>query len=201
MFTPLVQKLIDHLRCLAGIGPKSAQRIAFQLLEKNRDTGLSLADVLKKAMTEVGHCRRCQTFSEFPLCIICNNPARNQLQLCIIETPADVFALEQTKSYHGLYFVLMGNLSPLDGIGPEEIHIAELKQRLKTEPIEEMILATSATVEGEATAHYIASLIKNMPIRCSRIAHGIPLDGELGYLDVGTLSRAMICRTSMSVVE
>jgi recombination protein RecR len=197
MFTPLVQQLIDRLRCLAGVGPKSAQRIAFQLLENNREPGLALGEILQKALIEVGHCERCQTFSEFPLCGICSNTSRDQSQLCIVETPTDVFALEQTHSFKGLYFVLMGHLSPIDGIGPDEIHISELKERLKKEPIEEIILATSATVEGEATAHYISTLVHGTSIGCSRIAHGIPLDGELGYLDAGTLSRALLDRTSL----
>lgn len=195
MFTPLVQQLIDHLRCLAGVGPKSAQRMAFQLLERNRDNGLALASVMTQALTHVGHCERCRTFSEQKLCNLCDDPNRNINQLCVVETPSDVFALEQTHSYSGLYFVLMGHLSPLDGIGPEEIHIPLLKRRLQQEAIKEVILATNPTVEGEATAHYIANLLQGMQIRCSRIAHGVPLDGELGYLDSGTLSRAMSART------
>jgi len=205
MFTPLVQQLVDHLRCLAGVGPKSAQRIAFQLLERNRQAGLTLAKTLQQALTEVGHCQRCKTFSEQPLCNLCTNPERNNALLCVVETPADVFALEQTHSYKGLYFVLMGHLSPLDGIGPQELHIPALKERMLAEPVEELILATNPTVEGEATAHYIANMLKEMmakgmmlkgmAVRCSRIAHGVPLDGELGYLDAGTLSRAMMSRT------
>jgi len=198
MFTPLVQQLIDHLRCLAGIGPKSAQRIAFQLLERQREPGLQLARILERALTEVGHCQRCRTFSEHPLCYLCNNPDRNATQLCVVETPADVFALEQTHSYKGRYFVLMGHLSPLDGIGPEELHIPLLKHRLQEDAIQELILATNPTVEGEATAHYISNLLKDTRIQCTRIAHGVPLDGELGYLDVGTLSRAMVARTQIT---
>lgn len=195
MFTPLVQQLIDHLRCLAGVGPKSAQRMAFQLLERNRENGLALASVMTQALTQVGHCQRCRTFSEQPLCNLCSDHNRNVHQLCVVETPSDVFALEQTHSYNGLYFVLMGHLSPLDGIGPDEIHIPILKRRLQQEPIKEVILATNPTVEGEATAHYIANLLQGTSIRCSRIAHGVPLDGELGYLDSGTLSRAISART------
>lgn len=195
MFTPLVQQLIHHLRCLAGVGPKSAQRMAFQLLERNREAGLSLAKTMIEALTNVAHCQRCHNFSEHPLCTLCTDPNRDPNQLCIVETPVDVFALEQTHSYKGLYFVLMGHLSPLDGIGPEEIHIPELKKLLQANPIHEVILATNPTVEGEATAHYIANLLKDTSIRCSRIAHGVPLDGELGYLDAGTLNRAMTLRT------
>ncbi len=201
MFTPLVQQLIDHLRCLAGVGPKSAQRIAFQLLERNREAGLNLARTLHEALTTVGHCQRCRTFSEQTLCNLCANPERNNKQLCVVETPTDVFALEQTQSYKGLYFVLMGHLSPLDGIGPEEIHIPALKQRIAQDAVAELILATNPTVEGEATAHYISNLLRDSEVRCSRIAHGVPLDGELGYLDVGTLSRALTLRTPISIVD
>jgi recombination protein RecR len=199
MFTPLVQQLIDHLRCLAGVGPKSAQRIAFQLLERSRQAGLNLAQSLQRALTEVGHCQRCHTFSEVAVCPLCDNPGRDATLLCVVESPADVFALEQTQSYKGLYFVLMGHLSPLDGIGPEEIHIPALKQRILEGNIAELILATNPTVEGEATAHYISNLMKGSAVRCSRIAHGVPLDGELGYLDAGTLSRAMTLRTAIEI--
>lgn len=195
MFTPLLQQLIDQLRCLAGVGPKSAQRIAFQLLERNREAGLSLAKIMAQALIEIGHCQRCHIFSEQTLCSICTNSHRNPAELCVVETPADVIALEQTQSYKGLYFVLMGRLSPLDGIGPEEIHLPALKQRVKNEPIKEVILATNPTVEGEATAHYISHLLQDTSVRCTRIAHGVPLDGELGYLDSGTLSRAITLRT------
>lgn len=201
MFTPLVQQLIDRLRCLAGVGPKSAQRIAFQLLERHRQAGLDLAKTLHQALTEIGHCLRCRTFSEQALCNICDQPTRNQHLLCVVETPADVFALEQTHSYKGLYFVLMGHLSPLDGIGPEEIHIPTLKQRIEAGGVEELILATNPTVEGEATAYYITNLLKGSGVRCSRIAHGVPLDGELGYLDAGTLSRAITLRTPIETVS
>ena len=194
MFTPLVQQLIDNLRCLAGIGPKSAQRIAFQLLDRQREAGLLLARALEESLTKVGHCQRCRIFSEETFCRFCTDPQRDQHQLCVVESPADVFALEQTHSYKGLYFVLMGHLSPLDGIGPNELHIPLLQRRVKEEPLNEMILATNPTVEGEATAHYISNLLKQYPLRFSRIAHGVPMDGELGYLDIGTLSRAIAAR-------
>jgi recombination protein RecR len=200
MFTPLVQQLIDSLRCLAGVGPKSAQRMAFQLLERQRESGLHLARILERALTEVGHCQRCRTFSERAFCTLCEDRQRDQAVLCVVETPADVFALEQTHSYKGLYFVLMGHLSPLDGIGPEELHIPLLIRRLYEEPIQELIFATNPTVEGEATAHYIANSIQNKStVHCSRIAHGVPMDGELGYLDIGTLSRAISARTHVTV--
>lgn len=199
MFTPLVQQLIGQLRCLPGVGPKSAQRMAFQLLERNREAGLMLAAILKEALTSVGHCQHCRTFSENPLCNLCSDSTRDMQKLCIVETPSDVYALEQTHSYKGRYFVLMGHLSPLDGIGPEEIHIPALKAHIQEKAIQEVILATNPTVEGEATAHYIATLLKEMPIKLSRIAHGVPLDGELGYLDAGTLSRALTLRTTIQL--
>lgn len=195
MYTPLVEQLIDRLRCLSGVGAKSAQRIAYHLLESGRETGLALADTLQKALVEVRNCEDCQTFSELPLCNICSNAARDPTQLCIVETPADALALEQTHSYNGLYFVLMGRLSPIDGIGPDELRIGALKQRLAHGVITEIILATSATIDGEATASYVALLAQSLSIPCSRIAYGIPLDGELGYLDVGTLARALSART------
>ncbi len=195
MFTPLVQQLIDHLRCLAGVGPKSAQRIALQLLERNRPMGLALANTITQALTTVGHCQLCRTYSEQSLCNLCSDSSRIATQLCVVETPAEVWAIEQSRSFNGLYFVLMGRLSPLDGIGPEEIHIPALKNRIQTHAIQELILATNPTVEGEATAHYIANLLQETTVRCTRIAHGVPLDGELGYLDMGTLARAMTRRT------
>ncbi|MFT3741213.1 MAG: recombination mediator RecR [Gammaproteobacteria bacterium] len=198
MFTPLVQQLINSLRCLPGVGPKSAQRMALHLLERSRQPGLKLAETLTEALTHVSHCQRCHIFSEQPICNLCLNPARNAQQLCIVETPMDVFALEQTQSYHGLYFILMGHLSPLDGIGPEEIRIPALKQRVQAEHITEIILATNPTVEGEATAHYITTLFQSTAIHMTRIAHGVPLDGELGYLDPGTLSRAITLRTQVN---
>lgn len=197
MFTPLVQQLIDQLRCLPGVGPKSAQRMAFQLLARRREAGLTLGKTLLKALTEVGHCQQCRTFSEYDLCAVCAHPERDATQLCIVETPADIAALEQTHTYYGKYFVLMGHLSPLDGIGPEELHIPLLRQRIERGRIQEVILATNPTVEGEATAHYIGTLLKTTPVRCTRIAHGVPMDGELGYLDAGTLSRALVCRTPL----
>lgn len=195
MFSPLIQQLIQALRCLPGVGPRSAQRMTLHLLERDRNNGLILAQALQKALTEVQHCRRCRTFSETELCIICTNSNRDPSLLCIVETPADVIAIEQIGSYRGFYFVLMGHLSPLDGIGPNEIGMHELLQRLTNHEVKEMILATNSTVEGEATAHYIANLVKGKPIKCSRIAHGVPMGGELEYLDGGTLARALAART------
>lgn len=193
MFSPLIQQLIQALRCLPGVGPKSAQRMAFHLLERDRENGLSLATVLQQTLTQVGHCKRCCTFSETELCTLCSNSNRDISLLCVVETPADVMAIEQISSYRGYYFVLMGHLSPLDGIGPNEIGIDALMQRLDHE-VKEIILATNSTVEGEATAHYIANLVKNRNIKCTRIAHGIPMGGELEYLDGNTLARALAAR-------
>jgi recombination protein RecR len=200
LFSPLIQQLIDALRCLPGIGPKSAQRMTLHLLERDRDNGLNLARVLQQSLTEIGHCQRCRTFSETDLCLLCNNPSRDLSLLCVVETPADVMAIEQISSYRGLYFVLMGHLSPLDGIGPKEIGIDALLQRLtNSAELKEIILATNSTVEGEATAHYIASLVKGKNIKCSRIAHGVPLGGELEYLDGGTVARALAARIVIEV--
>lgn len=198
MLTPLVQQLIEGLRCLVGVGPKSAQRMAFHLLDRQRKAGLQLAQILNQALIEVGACQRCRTFSETDLCNICSNPTRNTSLLCVVETAADVMALEQTSCYKGLYFVLTGHLSPLDGIGPNELGMDALLELVNAADIQEIILATNPTVEGEATAHYVVTLLKDKNIRFSRIAHGVPLDGELGYLDGGTLARAITARTAIS---
>lgn len=179
------------LRCLPGVGPKSAQRMAFHLLERDRTAGLALAKALEEAIDRVRHCTQCRTLSETPLCSLCNNPSRDSSLLCIVETPADVLAIEQTGSYRGRYFVLMGRLSPLDGIGPAELGIDQLLQYVTDLSPQEVILATNPTVEGEATAHYLAGLIKQHNIRASRIAHGVPLGGELEYIDGNTLARAL----------
>lgn len=176
---------------MPSVGPKSAQRMAFHLLERNRDGALNLASLLKEAMEKVGHCESCRNFSESPLCQICDNPKRNSSQLCVVETPADVVALEQSAGYKGKYFVLMGNLSPLDGIGPVQLGMDMLSKRLTDGSISEIILATSTTVEGEATAHYVAELAKESTIKVSRIAYGVPLGGELDLIDSGTLSHAL----------
>ena len=197
-FSPLIQRLIDSLRCLPGVGPKTAQRMAFQLLERDRQNGLALGKILEEALTNVGHCHRCRNLCETNLCPICSHPKRDHSLLCIVETPADVLALEQTHSYQGLYFVLMGHLSPLDGIGPHEIGMNDLIKLIEQSNIQEIILATNPTVEGEATAHYISNLVKNKLIRCSRIAHGVPMGGELEYLDGSTLSKALNSRVAVT---
>ena len=191
LYTDLVNRLINALRCLPGVGPKSAQRMAFYLLKYGRESGMTLATTLNQALNEVGHCRRCRTFSETELCNLCLNSHRDAGLLCVVETPADVIAIEQTRGYSGLYFVLMGHLSPIDGIGPNEIGIPELVRLLEREVITEVILATNPTVEGEATAHYLVEIIRARKIKCTRLAHGIPLGGELEYLDSNTLARAL----------
>lgn len=195
--SPLIKQLITALRCLPGVGPKSAQRMAFYLLQRNREGGRQLATSLQEAIAKVGHCKSCRTLTELEICAICSNPARDQTQLCIVETPTDINAIEMTGIYQGVYFVLMGHLSPLDGIGPEQIGVPALLQRIQTQPPKEAILATNPTVEGEATAHYLSELLKSYNIRCSRIAHGVPMGGELEYVDSNTLSHALLGRETL----
>lgn len=188
--SPLLDRLIGALRCLPGVGPKSAQRMAFHLLERDRDGARALASALTEAVENIGHCKTCRTLSEAEICSICNNSGRNRALLCVVESPADVIAIEQSTGFRGLYFVLMGHLSPLDGIGPEDIGMDLLVARLDAGDIEEVILATNPTVEGEATAHFISEMVRARNISASRIAHGVPLGGELEYVDSGTLSHA-----------
>lgn len=189
-FSPLIEELIQALRCLPGVGPKSAQRMALQLLERDRAGGTRLSGVLASAMEKVGHCSSCRTLTEEDLCRICSSGRRNPSVLCVVETPADMLALEQSGVYDGRYFVLLGHLSPLEGIGPDDLGFAELLQRLKDEPVDEVILATNPTLEGETTAQYLVELLSSLPVKVTHLAHGIPLGGELEYLDGGTLSRA-----------
>lgn len=196
-YSPLLEQLISALRCLPGVGTKSAQRMAFHLLERDRPGGLALADRLRAAMEQIGHCSYCRNFSESKVCGICDDPRRDVTQLCVVESPADVVALEQSAGYRGLYFVLMGHLSPLDGIGPAELGLDRLQVRLDDNPVQEVILATNTTVEGEATAHYIAEMSHGAGARVSRLAHGIPLGGELDLIDGGTLSHALNERKSI----
>jgi len=193
----LIENLIQALKCLPGVGPKSAQRMAYHLLERDREGAVVLADALKTAVEQVGHCDRCRTFTEHTRCEICNNPARDSSVLCIVETPADILAIEQATDYRGLYFVLMGHLSPLDGMGPNEIGLDVLAQRLASEAVSEIILATGTTVEGEATAHYIAEMVDSEQTRVSRIAHGIPIGGELEFVSGSTLSHAFSGRRNI----
>lgn len=195
--SPLLEQLIKAMCCLPGVGPKSAQRMAFHLLERDRSGALALSAILHEAMEKIGHCRLCRNFSETEICGICANPKRDSTQLCIVETPADVIALEKTAGYRGRYFVLMGHLSPLDGIGPKEIGLDRLEQLLGRQHVAELILATGTTVEGEATAHYIAEMAKTKHIAVSRIAYGVPLGGELDLIDSGTLSHALSERKSL----
>jgi len=193
----LIENLIQALKCLPGVGPKSAQRMAYHLLERDREGAVVLADALKSAVEQIGHCDRCRTFTEHSRCEICNNPARDNSVLCIVETPADILAIEQATDYRGLYFVLMGHLSPLDGMGPNEIGLDILAQRLASEMINEIILATGTTVEGEATAHYIAEMVDSEQTRVTRIAHGIPIGGELEFVSGSTLSHAFTGRRNI----
>jgi len=189
--TTLIEQLVSALCCLPGVGPKSAQRMVFYLLQHGRTNGQLLAKSLEQAMLRVGNCKQCRAFSETELCAICSDPRRDGSVLCVVETPVDIIALEQTNSHHGLYFVLMGRLSPLDGIGPEHIGIPLLLQLLRQQSFREVIIATNPTVEGEATAHYLASILRDQEIKCTRLAHGVPIGGELEYLDSNTLARAL----------
>jgi recombination protein RecR len=190
----LIGQLIESLRCLPGVGPKSAQRMAYHLLEHDRDGGRQLAEVLEKSMQQVGNCESCRTLSEERLCSLCASERRDRSLLCVVETPVDVQALEQSIGYTGLYFVLMGHLSPLDGIGPEALGLGVLDQRLLTGQVGELILATNPTVEGEATAHFISEMAHGHGVRVTRIAHGVPMGGELEYIDSNTLSHAFAGR-------
>ncbi|MCY4221768.1 MAG: recombination mediator RecR [Thiotrichales bacterium] len=192
--SPLVGRLVDALRCLPGVGPKSAQRMAFHLLERNREGALDLARVIAEAVESVGRCESCRTLSENALCPVCASPRRDSRTLCVVETPADMAALDASAGYEGLFFVLMGHLSPLDGIGPAELGLDQFERRLDRGGIDEVILATSSTVEGEATAHYLAEIVRERGIRATRIAQGVPMGGELEFVDGGTLARALVGR-------
>ncbi|MGB2974218.1 MAG: recombination mediator RecR [Candidatus Competibacter sp.] len=195
--SPLLNQLITALRCLPGVGPKSAHRLALHLLERDRDGARRLIESLREALEGIGRCRRCRDLSETELCALCANPRRNQALLCVLETPADVLAVEQATGFQGVYFVLMGHLSPLDGIGPTELGLDVLETRLSEGQIQEIILATNPTVEGEATAYYIGELARERGIRATRIAHGVPLGGELEYVDGGTLAHAFAGRRDL----
>ena len=189
-FSPLIKQLIEDLRCLPGVGQKTAQRMAFHLLERDRDGALQLSRSLVEAVDNIGHCQQCRTFSEETLCAVCANPKRDNRLLCVVESPIDMQALEQATQYKGLYFVLMGHLSPLDGIGPQQIGLDKLEALIQNQAPQEIILATNPTAEGEATAHYISEMVAGSGIKTTRIAHGVPLGGELEYVDGGTLSHA-----------
>ncbi len=189
-FSPSLANLIDALRALPGVGPKSAQRMTLHLLERDRDGALALAAALETAVAKIDHCSRCRNFTELEICEICSDPRRDHKTICVLETPADVLAVEQSGSFRGLYFVLMGHLSPIDGIGPREIGLDAFQQRVLDEGISEVILATNPTVEGEATAYYLTDMLLPHGVRVSRIAHGVPLGGELEYVDGSTLAHA-----------
>jgi recombination protein RecR len=197
MFSRLTNELIDALQCLPGVGRKTAQRMTLHLLERDRDAAKQLSSALTLAMDKVGHCAQCRGYTEERLCELCNSSRRDATTLCVVETPADVMAIEQGAAYSGLYFVLMGRLSPLDGIGPEELGLVLLEQRLSTAGVQELILATNPTVEGEATAHYIAQIAVKHAVKVSRIAYGVPVGGELEYVDGGTLAHAFSRRETL----
>ena len=197
MYGKTIDQLIDALRILPGVGVKSAQRMALQLLEKNREGAFKLAEAVTEAASKVGKCQQCRTLTEHDICNICSDPSRSDSQLCVIESPADLFAIEQAGGYRGKYFVLLGHLSPIDGIGPEQLGIDKLIERLQSNQVNELILATNLTVEGEATAHFIADKAKLLGIEVSRIAYGVPMGGELEYVDGGTLNLALQSRKTI----
>jgi recombination protein RecR len=186
--------LIEALRVIPGVGPKSAQRIAYQLLEHDRDGALRLAAALREAVERVRHCEQCNTFTEQALCELCGSTRRYAGLLCVVETPADQLRMEQTQTYDGLYYVLLGRLSPLDGVGPRELHLDRLMRRATDGVVAEVILATNFTAEGEATAHYVGETLRARGLRVSRIARGLPVGGELEFVDSGTLAQAFLER-------
>ncbi|MEO0435296.1 MAG: recombination mediator RecR [Pseudomonadota bacterium] len=190
-FSPALDDLIDALRVLPGVGPKSAQRIALHLLERDREGASTLSHSLANAVEKIGRCKRCRNLTERELCEICSDSRRDSSLLCVVENPGDILAIEQTGGYRGRYFVLMGRLSPIDGIGPEEIGLLELEKLVREQALEEVILATNPTVEGEATAYYLMQLLTPLVKKISRIAHGVPLGGELEYVDGSTLAHAL----------
>ncbi|OGT07290.1 MAG: recombination protein RecR [Gammaproteobacteria bacterium GWF2_41_13] len=195
--TPIIYQLIDALRYLPGVGPKTAQRMAFHLLEHDREKARQLAYTIQSAMDKVSHCKNCRMFCEADLCQLCANARRDQTSLCIVESPADVIAIEKTGFYKGLYFILHGHISAIDGVGPKAIGMDLLKNRLEQRIIQEMIVATNPTVEGEATSHYISELVKPYQIKITRIARGIPLGGELEYVDSHTITEALNRRSEI----
>ena len=189
-FSPAIEELIQALRCLPGVGPKSAQRMTLHLLERDRAGADNLAAALLDAINKVDHCQRCRNFTELDICEICIDPRRDASIICVVETPADVLAVEMSGSFKGIYYVLMGHLSPIDGIGPEEIGLDRFHRRVVEEGVSEVILATNPTVEGEATAYYLIDLLQGDGVKVTRIAHGVPLGGELEYVDGSTLAHA-----------
>jgi recombination protein RecR len=189
-----LEELIQSLRCLPGVGPKSAQRMAYHLLQRDQKGAERLARGLNEALGRIRHCSRCNTFTESEICPLCASARRDASLICVVESPGDLLMMEQTQSYSGMYFVLMGRLSPLDGIGPREIHLDRLVKRATDGVVREVILATNFTVEGEATAHYISELLTGKGLKVTRIARGLPVGGELEHVDSGTLAQAVIER-------
>ncbi|VEG92005.1 recombination mediator RecR [Legionella spiritensis] len=194
-----LNRLVEALRCLPGIGPKSAQRMAYHLLQYQRQRGLHLAACLEEAMQKISHCRQCNNYTEEALCSLCRNPARDLTQLCVVESPADVAAIEQSNAFSGGYFVLMGKISPLDGLGPEDIGLHRLAGLITDLQVQEVILALSPSVEGQTTVHFIYELLQNSEVRISQLAHGIPSGGELEFLDGNTISSALRNRATVNV--
>lgn len=186
-----LEALIEALRCLPGIGPKSAQRLAYHLLQNDRTGARRLGDAILHALDSVKHCSRCNTFSELDVCERCSSPKRDPSLLCVVETPVDLNMMEQTLAFQGLYYVLMGKISPLDGVGPRELNLERLLARALDGVVKEVILATNYTNEGEATAHYISAMLKSKGVSVTRIARGVPVGGELEYVDSGTLAQAL----------
>jgi len=189
-----LDELIQALRCLPGVGPKSAQRMAYHLLQRDPKGAERLARGLSEALGRIRHCERCNTFTENLMCALCSSPRRDASLLCVVESPGDLLMMEQSQSYRGLYFVLMGRLSPLDGVGPAEIHLDRLARRATDGTVQEVILATNFTVEGEATAHYVSEMLAGKGLKVSRIARGLPVGGELEHVDSGTLAQAVLER-------
>jgi recombination protein RecR len=194
-----LNRLVEALRCLPGVGPKSAQRMVFHLLQHQRQRGLHLAACLDHAMNHINHCQRCNNYTEHSLCALCQNHDRNTSVLCVVESPADVAAIEQSNAFRGKYFVLMGKISPLDGLGPEDIGLPQLKKLILKEEIEEVILALSPSVEGQTTVHFIHQLLYDTKINISQLAHGIPSGGELEFLDGNTIGNALRNRAAINV--
>jgi len=192
-----LDRLVEALRVLPGVGPRSAQRMAYHLLQRDRDGAEQLARALSDALARVQHCVMCNNFTEDDVCALCRSPRRDRSLLCVVETPADLAMVEQTAAYSGMYFVLMGRLSPLDGVGPRDIGLEKLLARATAGEVTEVVLATNFTNEGEATAHYVAEMLRSRNVRVSRIARGVPLGGELEYVDAGTLSQALLDRRGM----
>jgi len=194
-----LSRLVDAFRCLPGVGPKSAQRMVFHLLQYQRQRGLHLASCLEQAMLAIQHCKRCNNYTELDLCKLCQDPSRDLSTICIVENPADVTAIEQSNAFNGSYYVLMGKISPLDGLGPEDIGLPQLRDLIIREEIKEVILALSPTVEGQTTVHFIHELLRGHPLRISQLAHGIPSGGELEFLDANTISSALRNRAKINV--